>query len=160
MVSYLSDRLQHVQLDNKKFKLERVGFGVPHGSILGPIKFYLYVTDLQATYSATTFNMQMIQRSTIIRSLVISKTVSLKQTMPLNGTMTALAIRIRYIERNQNELDYAFSTPGVSCACLTRLPSVRDLQQKTSQAILVYKGITEVHFDEHLNWNEHVLKLL
>ena len=97
MVSYLSDRLQHIQLDNKKFKLERVGFGVPHGSILGPIKFYLYVTDLQATYSATTFNMQMIQRSTIIRSLVISKTVSLKQTMPLNGTMTALAIRIRYI---------------------------------------------------------------
>ena len=47
MLSYLSDRKQFVQIDDKQSDRETVIFGVPQGSVLGPILFNLYTTDLQ-----------------------------------------------------------------------------------------------------------------
>ena len=55
MANYLSDRQHYVQIDNKKSSILTVGFGVPQGSILGPVIFNLYVSDLsqQVKYSKT-----------------------------------------------------------------------------------------------------------
>ena len=55
MANYLSDRQHYVQIDNKKSSMLIVGFGVPQVSILGPIIFNLYVSDLseQVKYSKT-----------------------------------------------------------------------------------------------------------
>ena len=38
-MTYLCDRRQYVQIDDKKSTLERLQFGVPQGSILGPLLF-------------------------------------------------------------------------------------------------------------------------
>ena len=55
MANYLSDRQHYVQIDNKKSSMLTLGFGVPQGSILGPVIFNLYVSDLseQVKYSKT-----------------------------------------------------------------------------------------------------------
>ena len=45
---YLTDRQQYVQVDDKFSDRLKVQFGVPQGSILGPILFNLYVTTIQS----------------------------------------------------------------------------------------------------------------
>ena len=44
--NYLSDRSQYVEYNNDTSKMKTVTCGVPQGSILGPLLFFLYVNDI------------------------------------------------------------------------------------------------------------------
>ena len=46
LTSYLKDRYQFVKLGSAKSEISLIEFGVPQGSILGPILFLLYINDL------------------------------------------------------------------------------------------------------------------
>ena len=47
LTNYLSDRHHYVQMDDRKSSPALLEFGILQGSILGPMLFNLYVTDLQ-----------------------------------------------------------------------------------------------------------------
>jgi len=47
VLSYLCERRQLVEIDDNLSEFAYVEFGVPQGSILGPVLFNLYVADLQ-----------------------------------------------------------------------------------------------------------------
>ena len=47
-IQYLTGRKHFVQVDDKTPELCMVSFGVPQGSIMGPLIFNLYVADLQS----------------------------------------------------------------------------------------------------------------
>ena len=50
-LSYVTDRRQFVVIDDKLSNMTAVKFGVPQGSILGPVLFNIYVADLQSELS-------------------------------------------------------------------------------------------------------------
>ncbi len=44
--NYLSNRKQYVQISNVKSNTEDIAYGVPQGSILGPLLYLVYVNDI------------------------------------------------------------------------------------------------------------------
>ena len=44
--SYLSNRTQRVSMNNKCSASEPIRYGVPQGSILGPLMFVIFINDL------------------------------------------------------------------------------------------------------------------
>ena len=52
--SYLTERYQYVQIEDKRLTLLHMFLGVFQGSILGPVLFNLYVAEVaDRTYSTT-----------------------------------------------------------------------------------------------------------
>ena len=65
--NYLSDRVQSVKLDSVVSSSKQVNYGVPQGSILGPILFIIYINNMSQTLNEYTL-VQYADDSQIILS--------------------------------------------------------------------------------------------
>ena len=54
-LNYITHRKQFIQIDDTCSEVKNVNFGVPQGSILGPVLFNIYVADLQENLDVKSF---------------------------------------------------------------------------------------------------------
>ena len=87
IVSYLSNRKQFVQVDDKRSTVQNIYFGVPQGSILGPILFNVYVAELPSVIE--TPSIQYADDTTLHRSC--ARKQMLENVISLEKDLTQLS---------------------------------------------------------------------
>ena len=156
MCSYLMNRRQFVQINDKKSSLGVVHFGVPQGSVLGPLLFNLYVTDLQDNVSGT-----ICQFADDTTSYLHCKTPDIANTSVI-------------VEKNINDLfnwskdhNLLFNTAKTKSMLFStkRMSDTFDLNNANTFDVKISGESLErvkswkvlgVHLDEQLQWSVHI----
>jgi len=144
--SYLSGRSQFLKLDNVKSSLIAIEFGVPQGSILGPLLFLIFINDLP---EATKLYIKLFADDTVLCAQS-NDILSLQEevNVELDKVFTWMA-------SNQLTLNIKKSQFMV----VTNRKNIPSLNIKINQIPLVqcdsYKYLG-IHFDNKLNWATHI----
>ena len=152
---YLSNRQQFVQVDDKCSSRLPVEFGVPQGSILGPILFNLYVTTI--CLNGNSSYLLYADDTTLLRH---AKPKDLPKTV--EEMQKELANITNWSEKRNLSLN-ALKTKTVlfSTSQLSRVRKLDDvaiqLTSNNKQLERVFHvKILGVYFNQHLTWANHV----
>ena len=158
--SYLTNRQQFVQINDKKSSPGVVLFGVPQGSVLGPLLFNLYVTDIQDNVSGT-----ICQFADDTTSYIHCKASNI-----VNSSLV--------LEKNMNDLfdwskenDLIFNTAKTKSMLFstTRMTDIHDLDNSNTFDVKISGRALDrvkswkvlgVHLDEQLKWSVQIDKVV
>ena len=156
---YLHNRQQFVQVNDNISKLLRVEFGVPQGSILGPILFNLYVTLL--SQNGPSSYLQYADDTTLLRNTKPSNLEASSKSMQEEMTRLETWSGDKNLCLNSKKTKIIlFSTPQ-----LARIHDLEnraiDIQSNGQQIDRVEEfKVLGVHFHKHLTWRGHINKVL
>ena len=74
-ISYLSDRHQSVQIRDKQSPSCHVPYGIPQGSVLGPLLFILYIADAASIPEKNTVYLHTFMLTTFSCSCLVAATL-------------------------------------------------------------------------------------
>ena len=160
ILSYISDRSQYVQIDSNKSRHKKINFGVPQGSILGPILFNIYVSDMK-----NEFDSPCIQYVNDINFYQHCKVSKIPQSIT---TLTNAAKSIYAWSRDNNLVFNPKKTKFI--LFITKQMSTKHKLNEMSKKVMINDNSTldrvtnsrilGVNFDENLNWENHVTKVI
>ena len=153
--SYLSNRYQYVQVDDRISKRLLVNFGVPQGSILGPILFNLYVTSINTNGDSE--YLLYADDTTLLR---YSKVKDLPETV--EAMQTELNNINQWSTNNNLALNATKTKMAMfSTAQLSRFHNLSDVEaiitsnDQPLERVDSFK-ILGVWFNQHLSWKDHI----
>ena len=158
--SYLMERKQFVQINDRKSTLEEISYGVPQGSILGPVLFNLYVADMKPVVQSTCF--QYADDTNILRHC---KPKSIKAcSQELETDLTTL-----HQWSTSNNLVFNKTKTKSMLFATSAMMKRHDLENESVYSISINgqkleriktSKILGVHFNQNLTWEDHFSKLL
>ena len=151
--SYLSDRSHFVQIDDRTSESVNVRFGVPQESILGPILFNLYVSDLQDHLPSSIGSFQYADDTKIYSSCPAAELQRCAQE--INSTVNT-------VSSWSNDSHLALNSKKTKTMLLptSQMSHVHSLRKNRpaitiSDSTLEYANLSKllgVHFHQHLNY--------
>ena len=162
LLSYLTQREQFVQIDDKKSDTQECKFGVPQGSILGPVLFNLYTADLNINLG-TMCNCSQYADDTSM--YVYSKPSQLQQCVNLmNNSLNNLASW-----SEESKLALNISKTKAMLLTTSQMAARHSLRKSETVQLVVddkeievvdnYK-LLGVHINHTLTWDKHVSETL
>ena len=149
--SYLSDRTQYVTINGRKSSNRDMLYGVPQGSILGPLLFIIYINDFPNVCENCTFILYADDANILISGRNIAEieeifnTLSKKLEIWVNSNALALNLKkTNYMIFSNHKIHDIPFKPRI-CN--------HDLERKYSSRFL------GVIINEHLTWNQHILAI-
>ena len=156
ITSYLTKRFQYVQVNGKSSSRKLVNFGVPQGSVLGPILFNLYVTDLQDGIET-----KICQYADDTTCYAHSKVKNLHNC--IKNLESDLSKVCTY--STDNNLIFNAKKTKVMLFGSSKMFQLHNLGEKNTFSIMVNNKKLEresvwkvlgINFDEHLKWSSHI----
>ena len=154
--SYVSERKKCVQVDDKSSSVKLNNFGVPQGSILGPVLFNLYIVDL--VENVTCDSLQYADDSTLYK---YSKPKNLKKCIEELGS----DLETVSLWSSNNSLVFNDDKTKLMLFSTTQLSQRHNLNNNelfkvmhNGEAIerVNTKKILGIYFDENLSWSYRV----
>jgi len=145
--SYLEGRKQYVELNGKQSSTMNMEFGVPQGSILGPLLFIIYINDIPEVQRLTKFILYADDANIIICGNDLSEIESKFNTLSttLEGWVSANGLALNLKKKNY----MIFSSRKVTLPFLPTIAN-RQLERKETARFL------GVIVDEKLSWRQHL----
>ena len=142
--NYLTDRKQHVRINNITSDLREIKYGVPQGSTLGPLLFLLYINDLPNSSGKLNFRM-FADDSNIFYSH--------KDPMVMEDIVnTELDLVFNYCKVNKLTINFKKTHFIIFKSARKKIDklNISHIDQKEH---VKYLG---VYIDQHLNWEQHI----
>ena len=153
--SYLTNRSFYINLSGTKSSIYQLLYGVPQGSVLGPLLFSLYTTPLSSIISQSTVNHHLYADDTQLY-MSFSATNFCHDIVHLESTISSVHnwMSSNFLSLNPSKTEFLLiglpqqlaklNSPTVSlpdCVTLSPVPSARNLG---------------VIFDSNLSFSEHI----
>ena len=148
--SYLQDRKQKCHVNDVLSGERTINFGVPQGSILGPLLFLIYINDLSQCLKHSTARMYAddtnITTGTSIREIVTH----------CNDDLNNISdwLKANKLSLNVTKTEYMFIGSDQNLDKLSDVPLLF-LEDKAIKRVKATKSLG-VHIDERLTWHEHI----
>jgi hypothetical protein len=151
--SYLKDRKQYTFINGKKSSLTTVPYGVPQGSVLGPLLFLLYTNDMVNAIDNNTklrlfaddSNLFIAENNaTILKTKIVTSLTSVFKWLSANK-LTANVTKTNYTIFGKNkDIPCSLNSITIDNVIIKKVPYTK------------YLGI---HLDEKLDWEPHIAEL-
>ena len=151
--SYLTNRQQLVVCQRRLSKLRLVKFGVPQGSILGPLLLLLFINDLPNASTLVDFVLFADDSNVFFSHKTYEGLFEL-----VNLELQKIA---DWFKSNTLSLNLSKTNYILFCSHRKKIPSIQGIIQvdnfKIPQVISV--KFLGVHLDQHLTWNIHISQI-
>ena len=152
--SYLSGRKQFTKIQNSASDLDSVLWGVPQGSVLGPLLFLIYINDLP---NASELSSWLFADDTALamsaKNINELETRFNREVGKVQDWLLANGLSVHYVDKTQYMLFHGTTIRNIDVENFSLNMGGNQIERTVSYK---YLGVT---VDNKLNWKTHIKKL-